>query len=74
MPDLTDVTNEFLRAEVDEFIERPDERARLIGLFAAASPEMQAISAALIDGDHVTVDALTRRGARRRDAGDRGHG
>lgn len=60
MPSLTDITNEFLRGEVDEFIERPDERERLIGMFAAASPEMQAISAALIDGDHATVDRLTR--------------
>jgi 5-methyltetrahydrofolate--homocysteine methyltransferase len=59
MPTLTDISNETLRAEVDEFIERPDERERLIGLFVAASPEMQAISAALIDGDHTTVDRLT---------------
>lgn len=60
MPTLSDVTNEFLRGEIDEFIERPDERERLIDLFAAASPPMQAISAALIDGDHPTVDRLTR--------------
>lgn len=60
MPDLSDVTNEFLRGEIEEFIERTDERERLIGLFATARPEMQAISAALIDGDHATVDALTR--------------
>src|SRR6186997_2540864 len=59
MPALTDISNDALRAEVDEFIERADERDRLIGLFAAASPEMQAISAALIDGDHKTVDRLT---------------
>lgn len=61
MPELTDITNDFLRAEVEEFIERPEERERLIGLFAGASTEMQAISAALIDGDHATVDALTRQ-------------
>jgi 5-methyltetrahydrofolate--homocysteine methyltransferase len=60
MPDLSDITNDFLRAEVEEFIERPEERERLIALFAGASTEMQAISAALIDGDHATVDALTR--------------
>jgi len=59
MADLNDITNEFLRAEVDEFIERDEERERLIGLFSAASPEMQAISAALIDGDHATVNRLT---------------
>ena len=60
MPDLSDISNEFLRGEIDEFIERPEERARLIGLFATASTEMQAISAALVDGDHHAVDVLTR--------------
>ena len=60
MPELTDIANDFLREEVDEFVERPDERERLIGLFASASPAMQSISAAIVDGDHPTVDALTR--------------
>jgi len=60
MPALSDVTNDFLRAEIAEFIEGPNERDRLIGQFAAARPEMQAIAAALIDGDHVLVEALTR--------------
>ena len=60
MPDLSDVSNEFVRSEIDEFIERPDERERLIDLFAATSPEMQAISAALIEGEHLVVDELTR--------------
>ncbi len=59
MPTLTDITNDVLREEVEEFIERPDERDRLIGMFAAASAEMQSISAALIDGDHITVNRLT---------------
>ena len=38
MPELTDVTNDFIRGEIDEFVERPDERERMIELFAAASP------------------------------------
>jgi 5-methyltetrahydrofolate--homocysteine methyltransferase len=59
MPELADISNELLRGEVDEYIEQPAERERLIGLFAAASSEMQAISAALIDGDHATVNRLT---------------
>jgi 5-methyltetrahydrofolate--homocysteine methyltransferase len=59
MAGLSDITNETLRTEVDEFVTRTDERERLIELFAAASPEMQAISAALIDGDHLTVNQLT---------------
>jgi len=60
MADLNDITNDFVRAEIDEFVERPDERERLIGLFTGASAEMQAIAAALIDGDNGTVDTLTR--------------
>jgi 5-methyltetrahydrofolate--homocysteine methyltransferase len=60
VPELSDITNTFLRGEVDEFIERADERARLIALFAGASVEMQAIAASLIDGDHHAVERMTR--------------
>src|SRR5476649_747583 len=60
MPELNDVPNEFLRDEIDEFIERPDERARLIEQFARTSLELLAIAAALVDGDDDTVDRLTR--------------
>jgi 5-methyltetrahydrofolate--homocysteine methyltransferase len=60
MAELADVTNDFLRQEVEEFVEREDERARLIGLYAGAKPELQDIAAALVDGDDTTVDGLTR--------------
>ena len=60
MPELDAIQNEFLRREVDEFVTRPDERERLIGLFASASPEMQAISEALVEGENATVDELSR--------------
>jgi len=60
MADLTDVTNEFIRAEIEEFVERDDERARMIEMFAACSPEMLAIAAALMEGEDGIVDALTR--------------
>lgn len=60
MAELNDITNEFVRGEIDEFIERPDERERVINLFARARAEMQAIAAALIDGDNELVDQLTR--------------
>ena len=57
MPELTDIANDFIREEIDEFVERPDERERLIGLFARApSPSCRTIAAALIDGDDDTVD------------------
>ena len=59
MADITDIANEFIRDEIEEFIERDDERERIINLFAQASTDMQNIAAALIDGDHLTVDELT---------------
>jgi 5-methyltetrahydrofolate--homocysteine methyltransferase len=60
MAELIDVTNEFVRQEIAEFIERPNERERIINLFARAKPKMQAIAAALIDGDNDLVNQLTR--------------
>ena len=60
MPELGDVTNEFIRGEIEEFVEREDERARMIAMFAACSPPMLAIGAALIEGEDDIVDELTR--------------
>jgi 5-methyltetrahydrofolate--homocysteine methyltransferase len=60
MPELSDVANATIRSEIDEYVERPDERARLIGVYAQASPRMQEIGVALIEGDQHTVDELTR--------------
>ena len=60
MAELNDITNEFVRQEIDEFIERPEERERVIRLFSRARSEMQAIAAALIDGDNEAVDNLTQ--------------
>jgi 5-methyltetrahydrofolate--homocysteine methyltransferase len=59
MTAIDGVANEFLRAEIAEFIERAEERSRLIDTFTRARPPMQDIAAALIDGDHTTVDRLT---------------
>ncbi len=61
MPELSDIANEVVRREIEEFVERPEEIARSIALFAAARPAMQDIAAALIEGDHHTVDALTKQ-------------
>jgi 5-methyltetrahydrofolate--homocysteine methyltransferase len=61
MAELGDVSNEFIRGEIDEFIERPEERERITNLFAKARPNMQAIAAALIDGDNDLVNQLTRQ-------------
>jgi 5-methyltetrahydrofolate--homocysteine methyltransferase len=59
MAELTDIANDFIRQEIDEYVERPDERERLIGMFAAASRPMQDIAASLVDGDDEAVDRLT---------------
>jgi methanogenic corrinoid protein MtbC1 len=60
MAELADVENEFIRDEIEEFLERPEEIARNVEMFSKASSEMQAIAAALIDGAHHEVDKLTR--------------
>ena len=60
MAELSDIQNDFIIEEIEEFLERPDEIQRNIDLFANASVEMQAIAAALIDGAHHDVDQLTR--------------
>ena len=59
MAEINAVANEFIRDEIEEFIERDDERERITNLFAQANENMQNIAAALIDGDHETVDQLT---------------
>ena len=61
MASISDISNEFVRNEIEEYIEQPDERQRVIDVFATTSPEMQEISAALIDGQHLTVDELTQK-------------
>ncbi len=60
MAEIADIKNEFIRDEIEEYIERPDERDHLIRAFAKTSSEMQEISASLIDGAHLTVDKLTK--------------
>ena len=61
MAELSDVSNEFIRQEIDEFIQRPDERQRIINLFVKSQPDLQAIAAALIDGDNELVDRLSQQ-------------
>ena len=61
MAELSDVTNEILRDEIEEFIERPEEIARTVNLFTKARPLMQEIAAAIIEGDDTTVDKLTKQ-------------
>jgi 5-methyltetrahydrofolate--homocysteine methyltransferase len=60
MPELSDVQNQFIRGEIEEFVERPNEIERMVNLFAGARPELQDMAAALIDGDDEKVDELTK--------------
>ncbi len=59
MAELADIANEFIREEIEEFVERDDERRRMIELYAGCKPEMLAIAAALIEGEDDVVDAKT---------------
>ena len=60
MAEIGDIANAFIRSEIEEFIERPEEIERMVNMFAAASERMQDIAAALIDGDNATCDELTK--------------
>lgn len=61
MAELSDIQNEAIRAEIEEYLDRPEEIERNIELFSRTKPVMQEIAAALIDGDNGTVDELTRQ-------------
>ena len=58
---LSDIANEFIRQEIEEYLERPEEIERNIKLFARVRPAMQEIAAALIEGEDDMVDRLTKQ-------------
>ena len=60
MAELSDIGNEFIRQEIEEYLERPEEIERNIELFARVRPAMQDIAAALIEGEDDEVDRLTK--------------
>jgi 5-methyltetrahydrofolate--homocysteine methyltransferase len=59
MTDLSQISNETIRAEIEEFVERPNEIERYVGIFSKAHPSMQAIAASVIEGEHLVTDKLT---------------
>jgi len=59
MAELSDIANATIREEIAEYLERPDEIARNVALFARARPLMQEIAAAVIEGDDKAADTLT---------------
>jgi len=60
MPQLNDIRNDFVRQEIEEFIEREEERQHIVQLYAKARPSMQDLAATIIDGDNELADKLTR--------------
>ena len=61
MADLSDIQNETIQFEIEEYLERAEEIERNVELFAQARPLMQDIAAALIEGEHETVDQLSKQ-------------
>jgi len=61
LSDISKIHNETIRAEIEEFLEIPEERDRTVRLFSEIDPLLQEISAALIEGDHEEVDKLTEQ-------------
>jgi 5-methyltetrahydrofolate--homocysteine methyltransferase len=59
MAELSDIQNQTLQDEIEEYLERPEEIERFIELFTQARPRLQEIAAAIIEGDDDAVDALT---------------
>ena len=47
MAHISGIANETIKAEIEEFLERPEEIERNVELFNRASPAMQDIAAAL---------------------------
>jgi 5-methyltetrahydrofolate--homocysteine methyltransferase len=60
MAELADITNEFIREEIEDYLERPEEIERNVELFARVTPQMQEIAAAIIEGENDVVDKLTQ--------------
>jgi 5-methyltetrahydrofolate--homocysteine methyltransferase len=60
MTDLSQVSNATIRAEIEEFVTRPNELERYIGVFSKAHPRMQEIAASVIEGEHHVTDKLTK--------------
>ena len=60
MAEIGDIQNELIRQEIQEFIERDNERQAMIDLYAKTKSSMQDIAAAIIEGAHESVDTMTK--------------
>ena len=61
MAGLSDIANETLRQEIEQYVERPEEVARNVALFSRARPILQELAVAVIDGEHQAAGRLTRQ-------------
>jgi 5-methyltetrahydrofolate--homocysteine methyltransferase len=61
MAELSDIANEIIRDEIEEFLENPAEIERFVELFSKTRPMMQELSVAIIDGDNDAADRITRQ-------------
>jgi 5-methyltetrahydrofolate--homocysteine methyltransferase len=61
MAELSDITNDVLRQEIEQYVERPEEVARNLALFARVRPLLQELAVAVIDGEHHEANRLTRQ-------------
>ncbi len=59
MAELSDIQHDTIREQVEEYVEREDERQEMIDLYVGTSPPMQEIAAGVIQGFHEQVDQLT---------------
>ena len=61
MAELSDITNDILRQEIEQYVERPEEIARNVRLFSRVRPQLQELAVAVIDGEHELASRLTRQ-------------
>ena len=60
MSDLSDILNETIRAEIEDFLDDPNEIQTAIDLFSNASEQMLLIAEAVIMGEDDEVDRITQ--------------
>lgn len=60
MSEISAISNETIRAEIEDFLDDPDEIQTAINLFSNASERMQLIAEAVIMGEDDEVDQITQ--------------
>ncbi len=60
MSEISAISNETIRAEIEDFLDDPDEIQTAINLFSNASERMQLIAEAVIMGEDDEVDRITQ--------------